>query len=957
MCIIAVLGSNVNAQDSTAPGYNRVRDEGTNLTRRRNLNMVGAGVSCADDSSNGETDCTISGGGSGNSFETLDVPAGTDPVADSSTDTLTITETTTPLVITGTAATDTIDITWTTLGADQGGTGATSLTDGGILLGSGTGAITALGVATNGQFPIGDGTTDPVLATLTESTALDVANGAGTITLSWDSTEVEATTWGAGGNASNLWTFNLSGTDPTLNWVSGGATLVGTFTADALTLGAEENLTLGSSTIQEDTTTTDVTINNDVDIEDATPHLRLTDTTASSRDFEFWADGDQLYFTDVTNGTVLLRFNSLNQFFLRGGSTNYAWPTTDGTNGQFLTTNGSGFMTWTTSSGSGDITSVGDCTTGACFDGSTGTTLTFEGDGGANFTFLYDATTDDDFELSDDLTIEDATPHLRLTDTTAASDDFEIYADGNQVYLTNVTDGKELIRFNSIYELFIPSGDVYITNDVFTSANIDGVDFLWDETNDQLIVGDGPVHSGLAGTTPGIFATSEGGTDPTILMQSENNGTPAFILAGHGGVLASPSIIANATSMNVEFFGYDGADWREFSRLGAFVDGAPGVGDMPGAIGFSTASDGTSTLTRRFLVDNDGNITVGQTNLALAHLAVDGDEDEIQFLVQGFSTQTTNLVVFENSAGTDLFQFLNVGDAVFGGDLDLEDDTPHMRLTDTDTASDDFEIYVDGNQTYWTNVTDGIQLIRFNSNYDFFFRGTGVNYAWPTSDGTNGQFLTTNASGGLSWTTSSGSGDVTDVWSCATGDCNQPVIATGEFLDGGTATVDGTSEGILLPRATDTSTATSEGQIGWETGNDFMTVGTGTEAIPVGWFIVAGGDVGGRTVSFVAGYPMDNTAIGSTLIPADIVCRRLQASVDVAPGAGNSWAVSVRDDGVDTALTCTISETNTSCVDNTNVTVEIASGSDLDANYVEGGTATSTAGAQWSMICRIASNY
>lgn len=129
---------------------------------------------------------STTGGGSGsteNTFETISVPAGTNPVADSATDTLTITETS-PLVITGTAASDTIDITWATLTADLGGTGATSLTDGGILLGSGTGAITPLGVATNGQIPIGDGVTDPVLATITGTAdEITVTNGGGSITL------------------------------------------------------------------------------------------------------------------------------------------------------------------------------------------------------------------------------------------------------------------------------------------------------------------------------------------------------------------------------------------------------------------------------------------------------------------------------------------------------------------------------------------------------------------------------------------------------------------------------------------------------------------------------------------------------------------------------------------------------------------------------------------------------
>ena len=44
----------------------------------------------------------------------------------------------------------------------QGGTGATSLTDGGLLLGSGTGAITPMAVLADSEMVVGDGTTDPV---------------------------------------------------------------------------------------------------------------------------------------------------------------------------------------------------------------------------------------------------------------------------------------------------------------------------------------------------------------------------------------------------------------------------------------------------------------------------------------------------------------------------------------------------------------------------------------------------------------------------------------------------------------------------------------------------------------------------------------------------------------------------------------------------------------------------
>jgi len=81
----------------------------------------------------------------------------------------------------GTIATGTWEA--TDVGVEHGGTGVGTLTDGGILLGSGTGAVTALGVATNGQIPIGDGTTDPQLATITAGNGIDITNGAASITV------------------------------------------------------------------------------------------------------------------------------------------------------------------------------------------------------------------------------------------------------------------------------------------------------------------------------------------------------------------------------------------------------------------------------------------------------------------------------------------------------------------------------------------------------------------------------------------------------------------------------------------------------------------------------------------------------------------------------------------------------------------------------------------------------
>lgn len=68
----------------------------------------------------------------------------------------------------------------------KGGTGATTLTNHGILLGSGTSAVTALGAATDGQLPIGSTGADPVLAGITgTANQITVTNGAGSIALSF----------------------------------------------------------------------------------------------------------------------------------------------------------------------------------------------------------------------------------------------------------------------------------------------------------------------------------------------------------------------------------------------------------------------------------------------------------------------------------------------------------------------------------------------------------------------------------------------------------------------------------------------------------------------------------------------------------------------------------------------------------------------------------------------------
>lgn len=91
----------------------------------------------------------------------------------------------------------------------NGGTGLATLTANSLFVGNGTSALTALGVATNGQIPIGRTGLSPVLATLTAGTNVTVTNASGSITIAASLTTLTANLNGAG--------FNIYG----LGWLSG----------------------------------------------------------------------------------------------------------------------------------------------------------------------------------------------------------------------------------------------------------------------------------------------------------------------------------------------------------------------------------------------------------------------------------------------------------------------------------------------------------------------------------------------------------------------------------------------------------------------------------------------------------------------------------------------------------------------------------------------------------------
>ena len=114
-----------------------------------------------------------------------DLPAWTTATAAGLVTSVNVSGGSTGLVFTGGPITTTGTITLASgqLVVANGGTGAATLTDGGILLGSGTSPITATAQPTNGQVLIGSTGNDPTLSTLTAGTNISISNGAGAITI------------------------------------------------------------------------------------------------------------------------------------------------------------------------------------------------------------------------------------------------------------------------------------------------------------------------------------------------------------------------------------------------------------------------------------------------------------------------------------------------------------------------------------------------------------------------------------------------------------------------------------------------------------------------------------------------------------------------------------------------------------------------------------------------------
>lgn len=102
---------------------------------------------------------------------------------------------------------------------------------------------------------------------------------------------------------------------------------------------------------------------------------------------------------------------------------------------------------------------------------------------------------------------------------------------------------------------------------------------------------------------------------------------------------------------------------------------------------------------------------------------------------------------------------------------------------------------------------------------------------------------------------------------------------------------------------------------------------------------ISGAFVGATTYYAVPGIAALNTTEYRFVVPHGATVKNLYARVGTAPGAGQGVAITVRKNGSDQTLTCTITDTNTSANDTTH-SFSVAAGDDISIKAVTTATGT-----------------
>jgi hypothetical protein len=314
-----------------------------------------------------------------------------------------------------------------TLKVSAGGTGTNSLTDHGVLVGSGASGVTPLTAGTNGQILVGSTGSDPVFVDLTCDDGLSATTGTGTLEIDLDLKSAGGLAIESNELALSLGDASITGT---LGVGDGGTGITTVATSNMLTgngsgaLSAESNLTFDGSVLA------------------ITGSLTTTTTAAVGTDLTV-TGGDVILGAVATNGTMTVVDSAAstagNTLIIGGSDVTAGGGGTANVQGGAVTIK-AGTSTGTAVSGSilFQTAPAGSASGTAASDESLATVLTIAGD--ASSTFTGDVNVGDDLSLTSDLAVfnmgdgNDFTiTHDGTTGASLAGTPVSIYSTGNLI--------------------------------------------------------------------------------------------------------------------------------------------------------------------------------------------------------------------------------------------------------------------------------------------------------------------------------------------------------------------------------------------------------------------------------------------------------------------------------------------------------------------------------------------
>jgi hypothetical protein len=132
----------------------------------------------------------------------------------------------------------------------------------------------------------------------------------------------------------------------------------------------------------------------------------------------------------------------------------------------------------------------------------------------------------------------------------------------------------------------------------------------------RLLVGPAASSIPTFGTESGLQlhnVASANGAQLSIVRFNTDTGAGTLVLGkSRSATVAAGAVVANNDGLgNITFVGDDGTDLgSRGAQISAFVDGTPGVNDMPGRLVFSTTADGDANPTERLRIDSAGTTTL-----------------------------------------------------------------------------------------------------------------------------------------------------------------------------------------------------------------------------------------------------------------------------------------------------------------------------------------------------------